>query len=168
VASPSDRLRRLRCWLTPPFGHLLEELTFFDSVAGRWCAFGRCVRCGALRSLSVGDACLPAADGMTAWYLPTAPGPPARTVSPTLPPSPRASVTLRTPADEAVVVSAALVRPGLRGARRRVFVAAPAGSAHAPAIGDSLAGAVRGAAAGAVDERWLERVERELGGELAG
>ena len=45
-----------RCfWRWPP-GHRFEVLPYFDGVAGRWAAFGRCACCDKLRGLAVGEA----------------------------------------------------------------------------------------------------------------
>jgi hypothetical protein len=46
----------LRCFWTWPPGHRYEVISFFDGVAGRWAAFGRCACCDKLRGLAVGDA----------------------------------------------------------------------------------------------------------------
>ena len=45
---------RWRCFWSWPPGHPWEVIDYFDGVAGRWAAFGRCVRCDRTRGLAVG------------------------------------------------------------------------------------------------------------------
>ena len=47
---------RWRCFWSWPPGHPWEVIDYFDGVAGRWAAFGRCVRCDRTRGLAVGGA----------------------------------------------------------------------------------------------------------------
>ena len=163
---------RWRCFWTWPPGHRFEVIRYFDGVAGRWAAFGRCVCCDRLRGLAIGDA----AHGAVFAGNPMATGMTSQGVKRSAPPS--ATSTTGAPADGEAAADVALgdgrrlyvrsARVATRGrSRRRVYVAHVIG-ADGPRTASSD---LRAAVAGALREREgsprLERLLRQLEHELA-
>jgi hypothetical protein len=146
---------------------------YFDEVAGRWAAFARCVRCGTLRGLAIGDP----VHGAVFPNQPLATALISQGVRRSLPPSwllpqvvpiaPRAWARLPLADGAIVIVAVADVRAGAFGTRReRVYVALLPGDRRPPSVSTSFREAVEAALAGCCDAAWLARAERQLAGEL--
>jgi hypothetical protein len=136
-----------RCFWTWPPGHRFEVIPYFDGVAGRWAAFGRCACCDKLRGLAVGHA----VSGAVFANQPLATGLSRQGVKHSAPPS--ATSTTGAPADEGgfadialgdglrLYVRRAVVSSPLRG-ERRVYVAHVIGAAGLRRASPSLERAV--------------------------
>ena len=101
---------RWRCFWTWPPGHSFEVIPYFDGVAGRWAAFGRCVCCDKVRGLAVGDA----AHGAVFANQPLATGMSYQGTKRSAPPS--ATATTSAPREDGSFADVAL------GGGRRLFV----------------------------------------------
>ena len=163
-------LRRLRCFWRWPVGHAYEVIDFVDPVSGRWAAWARCIACGRETGLAVGNrrtgahyagnplASMLAANG-------TLRSVPASKASGAAPDRAASSVLLTAPDGAEIAVRYVRVRFDL-GLRRRVYCAWRVGGDDPPAIAEDFGSAVARAAGLEPADPWVERLARELAGEL--
>jgi hypothetical protein len=162
---------RWRCFWSWPPGHRFEVIRYFDGVAGRWAAHGRCVCCDRLQGLAIGAP----AHGAVFANQPMATGDTHQGVKRSAPPS--ATSTANVPDDEGPSADVALgdgrrlyvrrvdVTVGSL-ARRRVYVAHVIGAhgprAASPKLGSAVARALRVRTGNARVEQLLRQLEHEL------
>lgn len=165
------RARRWRCFWSWPPGHAYELLDYVDPLSGRWAARARCVVCGHETGLAIGDresgrdvsgsplVAMLAAQGTLRRV-------PASTRGGPGPPDPRASgLVVVSPEGEEVAVRYVRVRFDV-GVRRNVYCAWRLGEDGPAVIARDFQGAVARAAGASPSDEWVERLARQLAGEL--
>ena len=153
-------------------GHAYELLDYVDPLSGRWAARARCVVCAHETGLAIGERKTrrrageqpPRGDTRRSGHAPQgsrldADGPG--------PPDPRASgfVVASPEGAEEVAVRYVRVRFDV-GVRRNVFCAWRLGEEGPAVIARDFQGAVARAAGASPSDEWVERLARQLAGEL--
>jgi hypothetical protein len=163
--------RRWRCFWSWPPGHAYELIDYVDPLSGRWAARARCVVCAHQTGLAIGDrksgvhfannplATMLASQGTLRTV-------PASTKIGTGPPDPRASgFVVSSPHGDEVAVRYVQVRFDV-GLRRNVYCAWRLGEENSAVIARDLGVAVARAAGASPSDEWIERLTRQLAGEL--
>jgi hypothetical protein len=165
-------LRRWRCFWRWPVGHAYELIDYIDPLSGRWAARARCVACGRESGLAVGGrrsgvhysgnplASMLANQGAVR----TVPASVRLGAGP--PESSAAGFVVTAPDGCAITVRYVHVRFDL-GLRRNVYCAWRAGAEGSAAIAQDFSVAVARAAGVEPSHPWVERLARELAGEMA-
>lgn len=165
-------LRRWRCFSSWPLGHAYELIPYVDPLSSRWAARARCAACGHECGLAIGErrsgvhfpsnplASMLANQGTVRTV-------PASAKTDSGPPDPRAAgFVVVSPAGEEIGVRYVRVRFDL-GLRRNVYCAWRVGALEKPAaLSDDFGVAVARAAGGNPSDPWIERLARELAGEM--